>query len=1112
MLCETDFDPTKYDLSLRNLQGHLYNGELSGSEFGFSPVFSHVNNKFDPEKMLTEKDYDFIIGDETRFLNDVNYNETLIHVFSENDKRTANISNLTFLFVHTGGWLPIWEIRTHAYPSRDTNDIMRRSGDCYTKFEEDLVRALSRTQGQSIERSVFFLLVKRNHRILETATADFNALHQLLKNYIEWAPQVNRKEWAARAIGFVSACCNTYDTSGNKLYLTQGLVALFLASALGKYLSDTCLPRDLIRTYNIQKDANSDDEAIRMLLEMKPTHINRPVVTNRLQDLLHSDTGPRIVSIYGVGGIGKTTSALEYASINANRYRKMYYLPVSDVPSEEISLDFLLKEHYRERDVDYSSWDEHTLVVVDNLNEKNCPKLLYDLAFCTGQARIIITSREPNLMEEDEVSCQLDLDHIEEDKDQLCYAVFQRNYEQHELRISKQEKPYVSKIIDALGHNLMLITIVASSLREYRKHFPNTSYSITYFADSLDTIGLNPFKSTVPIKFEKEGISRTDAPEWFLTELLKRDLVRIHMEQEEYALASWSLSVLLNLPSREMDSALLCSVMGDTPNEHRIRDIIDRLASCSWINVNSLYGTISVHPVVAHVLAMDIPRARMQVRKLSEHSAFLDHLMDNCMTLPNEQFPIPVIIPFVHQLLRWQSTVTDSKLLSGCYYYYHFRTFFGSEADEWVYPNLQARFSDGILYVIHYLHGIQILFMRTDGSYSIVFDRKERGSFGRYYGIPDSSILSGDNPAIRARALRAVSRHSLNSVAIPEHIHNVPLNEIAPFCFYGCKIRKRGAVRIPSSVRVIGESAFRDCSGKWSVIFDGDRLDHLGPYCFHHSGISGTLALPESLKSIPSHAFDECGSIQHLLLPSDLQTVGMCAFANDTGLSETLLKLPPTLKHIGSYAFYHCGFGEVQSDSNHPSLGTHCFSGSVTEYTADSPSCSIDSPTNGVCDKKHASNRRLNEAIVQYVSGLNGEFPLSYHSGGIKRATQSMSLVQHIISRIWKYDLYEKSFKKRSMNTPGSVDLYAFLNQPEPRFPRAGDFIWFQADTGEKWNLLLNDFDADGIWLTGGVQVGSKGIVHFNCTKLLYSDAEMYPYFHRSKWLLYFMPTNPTEL
>ena len=96
---------------------------------------------------------------------------------------------------------------------------------------------------------------------------------------------------------------------------------------------------------------------------------------------------------------------------------------------------------------------------------------------------------------------------------------------------------------------------------------------------------------------------------------------------------------------------------------------------------------------------------------------------------------------------------------------------------------------------------------------------------------------------------------------------------------------------IPSDIKIIGNSAFRDCSGLTSISLPSS-LTSIGIQAFYRcSGLTGELNLGEctSLTSIGDWAFEGCRGLTSISLPSSLTSIGNFAFRYCSNLTEVII-------------------------------------------------------------------------------------------------------------------------------------------------------------------------------------------------------------------------------
>ena len=105
---------------------------------------------------------------------------------------------------------------------------------------------------------------------------------------------------------------------------------------------------------------------------------------------------------------------------------------------------------------------------------------------------------------------------------------------------------------------------------------------------------------------------------------------------------------------------------------------------------------------------------------------------------------------------------------------------------------------------------------------------------------------------------------------------------------------------VPSTVKTIGESAFRECKSLTSITLP-EGLKTIGDSAFWGCKSLTSITLPEGLKTIGDDAFWKCSSLTTITLPEGLETIGNFAFLECDSL--TSITLPKSLTNIGKNPF-----------------------------------------------------------------------------------------------------------------------------------------------------------------------------------------------------------------
>lgn len=157
----------------------------------------------------------------------------------------------------------------------------------------------------------------------------------------------------------------------------------------------------------------------------------------------------------------------------------------------------------------------------------------------------------------------------------------------------------------------------------------------------------------------------------------------------------------------------------------------------------------------------------------------------------------------------------------------------------------------------------------------------------------------------------------------------LPVTEIDSFAFYDCR-GLTGSLVVPNSIKSIGSYAFADCSSFTGTLVIPYGVQLIGDNAFRGcSGLSGNLTIPNSVTTIGSSAFDGCSSLTgSLKLSNKIVNIGDYAFDGCSGLSGTLT-IPNSVVNIGRSAFRDCSSltGSLIIPDNVVNVGNSAFSG-----------------------------------------------------------------------------------------------------------------------------------------------------------------------------------------
>lgn len=167
-------------------------------------------------------------------------------------------------------------------------------------------------------------------------------------------------------------------------------------------------------------------------------------------------------------------------------------------------------------------------------------------------------------------------------------------------------------------------------------------------------------------------------------------------------------------------------------------------------------------------------------------------------------------------------------------------------------------------------------------------------------------------PVVRIEDSAFYGQREMTSVVIPDSV-----TEIGDSAFYNCSALKN--IVLPDSLETVGYSVFGGCEvvAEITLPFAGESADgtgntHFG-YLFGASSYEENVDfVPQTLrtvtvtatKSIPDWAFFECRNVTKVILPDDLESIGVSAFRMCDQLPSVFI--PESVMTIGKYAFAYC--------------------------------------------------------------------------------------------------------------------------------------------------------------------------------------------------------------
>ncbi len=141
--------------------------------------------------------------------------------------------------------------------------------------------------------------------------------------------------------------------------------------------------------------------------------------------------------------------------------------------------------------------------------------------------------------------------------------------------------------------------------------------------------------------------------------------------------------------------------------------------------------------------------------------------------------------------------------------------------------------------------------------------------------------------------------------------------------FKDCSVE---TVHISASVEIIQESAFENCTSLKNIIVDGNSssLTDIENSAFKNCVSLESISFSKNIQRIGEYAFFNCYKLDNVVLDSkNLTIIEKYSFANCNSLSNINLSL--SINKIDEYAFYHCNLKEIVIPSAVSEINDYAF-------------------------------------------------------------------------------------------------------------------------------------------------------------------------------------------
>ena len=224
--------------------------------------------------------------------------------------------------------------------------------------------------------------------------------------------------------------------------------------------------------------------------------------------------------------------------------------------------------------------------------------------------------------------------------------------------------------------------------------------------------------------------------------------------------------------------------------------------------------------------------------------------------------------------------------------------------------------------------------------------------------LPDSLREIGEE------AFRYCSRSRFTEPVIPSHVE-----KIGDGAFFGCGGIKE--VRLPESIKAVGVNMFSGCC-KLADVYLPQGITAIERSAFSGCHAIESIDLPKDVQSIGDGAFLGCRRLKSIDLPGGVESIGEGAFSYCTKLKE--VRLPEGIKTIGDEMFHGCSnLSDIYIPEGVGSIGKDAFSYCPKLETVHLPKAVV-----SIGDKAFSHCDRLDNVVIPAGAKSIGGGAFSY--------------------------------------------------------------------------------------------------------------------------------------